>query len=115
MTFFDAIQTCFMKKYATFEGTASRSEFWWFFLFQILASGAANIVSPKLGGIASLVFLLPGIAAAARRLHDTDRSGWLQLLAFLPIIGWIALLVFYTQDSRPNRFETRARAMKQAA
>lgn len=59
-----------------------------------------------LGLIYSLGLLLPSIAVAARRLHDTDRSGWWQLLAFIPIIGWIVLLVFYCQDSEvgDNRF-----------
>ena len=106
MTFFESIQTCFMKKYATFDGTASRSEYWWFVLFQSLVGIAASLVSEKLNGLAGLVFLLPSIAAATRRLHDTDRSGWLQLLIFIPIIGWIALIVFYAQESRPNRYAT---------
>lgn len=104
MTFSEAINTCLFKKYANFEGTASRSEYWWFYLSQILASIAASIISQKLNLLVALVFLLPSIAAGTRRLHDTDRSGWLQLLAFLPIIGWIALLIFFTQDSKPNRY-----------
>lgn len=104
MTFFESIQTCFMKKYATFDGTASRSEYWWFFLFQMLVGIAAGMLSPKLSGLSSLIFLLPGIAAATRRLHDTDRSGWLQLLVLIPIIGWIVLIVFYAQEGKPNRY-----------
>ena len=50
--------------------------------------------------------LLPSIAVAVRRLHDTDRSGWWILLGFIPIIGGIVLLVFYVLEGTqgPNRF-----------
>jgi uncharacterized membrane protein YhaH (DUF805 family) len=53
--------------------------------------------------------LLPSIAVTARRLHDTDRSGWWQLLYFLPLIGAIIMLVFLVQSGRePNRFSSVA-------
>ena len=107
MTFSESIQTCF-RKYATFEGTASRSEYWWFFLFCVLASLALGIVSNKLSGVFSLATLLPSLAAAARRLHETDRSGWWQLLCFIPFIGWIVLIVFLAQEPRPNRYAVEA-------
>ncbi|MBQ5941959.1 MULTISPECIES: DUF805 domain-containing protein [unclassified Massilia] len=107
MTFTESISTCF-RKYATFEGTASRSEYWWFWLFLVLVSVGLNIVSEQLSAIFSLATLLPSIAAGARRLHDTDRSGWWQLLMFLPVVGWIVLLVFEVQEGRPNRYEVQA-------
>jgi uncharacterized membrane protein YhaH (DUF805 family) len=108
MTFVDAIKTCF-SKYAEFDGRASRSEFWWWALFVFLASSAASIVSPMLSGLFSLGVLLPYIAVAARRLHDTDRSGWLQLVAFIPLIGWILLIYWCVQEGKdPNRFGTSA-------
>lgn len=101
MTFQDAITTCF-NKYATFEGRASRSEYWWFVLFLILLSATASIVSPKLSGLVSLLTIIPSIAVATRRLHDTNRSGWWQLIMFVPFIGWIVLIVFLAQESRPE-------------
>jgi len=104
MTFTDAIKTCF-NKYANFEGAASRSEYWWFFLFTLLASFALGIVSNKLSLLFSLATLLPGIAVGARRLHDTDRSGWWLLISLIPLIGAIVLIVFLVQESRPNRYE----------
>ena len=50
--------------------------------------------------------ILPVVGIGARRLHDTDRSGWWWLLYFLPVIGWIVLLVFWVLPSTPgqNRF-----------
>ena len=55
-----------------------------------------------LSGLYSLGVLIPGIAVAARRLHDTGKSGWMLLLAFIPIIGAIWLLVLFVTDSDPG-------------
>jgi len=103
MTFTESISTCF-NKYATFDGTASRSEYWWFMLFLFLASAAANVISETLGVLFTLATILPSIAAACRRLHDTDRSGWWQLIVLVPVVGWIVLIVFLVQEGRPNRY-----------
>lgn len=103
MTFIESIQTCF-RKYASFEGTARRSEYWWFALFLVIASMILGQISTTLSIVFSLGTLLPSIAAAARRLHDTDRSGWWQLISLVPIVGIIVLIVFLAQDSRPNRY-----------
>ena len=103
MTFTGAISTCF-KKYATFDGTASVSEFWWFFLFQVLVSLVARMLGDTVNILISLALLLPAIAVGCRRLHDTDRTGWFQLLWFIPIIGWIVLIVFWVQDGKANRY-----------
>jgi uncharacterized membrane protein YhaH (DUF805 family) len=106
MTFFDAIKTCY-SKYADFDGCASRSEYWWYMLFTVLASIAFSTVNEVLYGLFALANLLPSIAVTARRLHDTDRSGWLQLLVLIPLVGALILLYWYVQDSkRPNRFTT---------
>jgi uncharacterized membrane protein YhaH (DUF805 family) len=61
-------------------------------------------VSTTLSIVISLGTLLPSIAVATRRLHDTDRSGWWQLISFVPLVGVIVMLVFVCQDSRPNRY-----------
>jgi uncharacterized membrane protein YhaH (DUF805 family) len=98
MTFTESIQTCF-NKYADFNGRATRSEFWWWVLFVILATLAGNILSDKLGMLISLGTLLPYIAVTARRLHDTNRSGWWQLIGIIPVIGWIILIVWCVQES----------------
>jgi len=106
MTFADAIRACF-SKYAAFNGRATRSEYWWWFLFTFFASLATEIISETLSALFSLGVLLPSLAVGARRLHDTDRSGWFLLLWFIPIIGWIILMVWAVQESKePNRFSS---------
>ena len=106
MTFGESISTCFTK-YAAFDGRASRSEFWWWFLFTFLASAATGIVSQTLSALFSLGVMLPSLAVGARRLHDTNRSGWFLLLWFIPLIGWIILIVWAVQEAiEPNRFSS---------
>jgi uncharacterized membrane protein YhaH (DUF805 family) len=103
MTFIDAIKACFTK-YADFNGCASRPEFWWWILFTSIAAVVLRSVSYNLSGLFSLTTFLPSIAVTARRLHDIDRSGWWQLLYFLPIIGWIILILFCAEAGKPNRY-----------
>jgi uncharacterized membrane protein YhaH (DUF805 family) len=106
MTFSESIQTCF-SKYADFNGTASRSEFWWFTLFCWLTSVLISFfVGHFASGIFSLATLVPGLAVGARRLHDTDRSGWLQLIWLVPVLGWILMIVWLAQEGKANRYTT---------
>jgi uncharacterized membrane protein YhaH (DUF805 family) len=112
MNFAKSIESC-MAKYATFEGRASRSEFWWFYLFTILMSWGASLVGvialgdsgDLLSLVVSLALTLPFLAASARRLHDTGRSGWWILLT-LTIIGIIPLVIWWATDSDklPNAY-----------
>jgi len=99
VTFTESIRTCF-SKYVDFNGVASRSEFWWFILFLFIAAVVLGAVSQTLGGIFSLATILPQLAVGARRLHDTGRSGWWQLLLLIPLIGLIVLIVFWVQESK---------------
>lgn len=99
MTFQESIKVCF-SKYADFSGRASRSEYWWFVLFIILVSAATSVVSDTLCILFSLATLLPSLAAASRRLHDTQRSAWWQLVCLVPVIGWIILIVFLAQEGK---------------
>ena len=107
-----------LKKYADFSGRARRTEYWLFVLLSMVIAMLLAVVDFFLGspGIIGMLFalavLIPGIAVAVRRLHDTDRSGWWLLIAFIPIIGTIALLVFLLLDSNPgdNRFGANPKA-----
>lgn len=83
------------KHYADFEGRVGRQEYWMFVLFCVLIQIAFDIVGLDIiSMLVSLGLLVPSIALAARRLHDTGRSGWWQLLGLIPIIGWIILIIW---------------------
>lgn len=106
------------KKYADFTGRAQRSEYWYFVLFNTLISFGLSLIDFAIGtgdpstgmglfsGLFSLAILIPSISVGARRLHDTDRSGWWMLLALIPVIGVIVLIALFAFDSQPetNRF-----------
>jgi uncharacterized membrane protein YhaH (DUF805 family) len=108
MTFGSAISNV-LSNYANFSGRASKSEFWWWFLFFTLLMIAVGMVSAvlsdSLGGLLSgLVWLglfLPNLAVHVRRLHDTGHSGWWLLIFFIPLIGFIVLLVWFLSASTP--------------
>ena len=108
-----------LKKYADFSGRARRTEYWLFVLFSMVIAMLLAVVDFVLGspGIIGMLFalaiLIPSIAVGVRRLHDTDRSGWWLLIAFIPIIGTIALLVFLLLDSNSgeNRFGSSPKAV----
>ena len=97
-----------LKKYAVFGGRARRKEYWMFFLFNVIIAFVLGLVEGLAGGpgivgnIYALAVLIPGIAVAMRRLHDTDRSGWWLFIGLIPIVGAIVLLVFLVQDSTPG-------------
>jgi uncharacterized membrane protein YhaH (DUF805 family) len=97
-----------LKKWSDFSARASRTEYWMFFLFNIIIAIVLGAIDTIIGspGIIGLIFalalLIPGIAVAVRRLHDTDRSGWWLLIGFVPLIGGIVLLVFLVLDSTPS-------------
>lgn len=108
MTFAKSIRTCF-SKYADFSGRATRSEYWWFFLFTLLLSAATGMLGDVVSRLSSLALVLPSLAVGARRLHDVDKSAWFLLLWFIPLIGWIILLVWAVQKGEePNRFSSAA-------
>ncbi|MCZ2497319.1 DUF805 domain-containing protein [Xylophilus sp. Kf1] len=102
MNFGQAITVCLRHKYAEFTGRASRSEFWWFVLFNLLVSIAAAEIHPTLSLVVTLALLLPSCAVSVRRLHDIGRSGWWLLLQFVPLIGFLVLLFWHVQPSEPQ-------------
>ena len=99
MTFQESIKTCF-NKYADFNGRASRSEFWWFVLFTVGVSLIASLVFAPLSIVFGLAVILPSLSVGARRLHDTGRSGWWQLIGLIPVIGLIIMVVFMAQEGK---------------
>ena len=101
------------KNYINFQGRARRKAYWMFVLFNIIALVTLSLIEGALGlsgqngygiltGLYSLAIILPLIALAVRRLHDTGRSGWWILIGLVPLIGPIVLIVFYVTDSQPG-------------
>ena len=127
MSFTESVRTC-ISKFGTFDGRATRSEFWWFDLFTVLvgfvgyipllilgiigaSSGDGGVVS-GLFTILSVIFwiiwfivvialVIPLLAVGCRRLHDRGQSGWLQLLLLVPC-GNIVLIVFWVLEGTPG-------------
>lgn len=128
MTFGESIKTVF-SKYVVFQGRASRSEFWWWYLFTAIIGIAISIImniataGVAAGGdvsallaaqapfvvissLVSLAFFLPTVSVTVRRLHDINRSGgwwWIQLI---PLVGTIIIIVFAATPGvdQGNRF-----------
>lgn len=108
------------KKYWVFSGRATRSEYWYFVLFNLIATMLCLAIDFAImgkvprdgmgvaGALYTLATILPGIAVAVRRLHDTGRRGWWMLLLLVPIAGPITLLVFLVMESQAgeNRYGT---------
>ncbi|HET53630.1 MAG TPA: DUF805 domain-containing protein [Ignavibacteria bacterium] len=103
-----------LKQYADFSGRARRKEYWMFVLFNMIFAIVAMILDNVLGiamegigygplyGLYVLAMLIPGLAVAVRRLHDVGKSGWMILIALIPLVGAIWLLVLMVTDSNPG-------------
>jgi DNA-binding CsgD family transcriptional regulator len=94
MTFSASILVC-LKKYAEFNGRASRSEFWWFTLFITLVASALAYLSQTFANVFLIAVLLPLLAAGARRLRDTGKSAWWQLFLLAPVGGLVAVGILW--------------------
>jgi uncharacterized membrane protein YhaH (DUF805 family) len=93
MGFMDSIKKCF-GMYLNASGRASRSEYWWFYLFYFLVTQVSSMVFATLAVATEILALamlsmvvtialgIPGICAAIRRMHDHDKSGWFILIPF---------------------------------
>lgn len=115
-TFGEAIKTCLKEKYASVKGRAPRSEYWFFYLFYMivycvpvyigmgLAANGSGIGTAIMGiaYVIALALMVPTICVTARRLHDIGKSGWMMLVAFIPLVGWIIMLIWLIKDSEPG-------------
>jgi len=111
----DYFINCITTNYANFSGRASRSEYWYFVLFCAVIGFILGFIGTFPGlkqmcfmirCIFQLAILVPSIAVLARRMHDLDKSGWWQLIALIPIIGWIYMIILLCRRGTggTNRF-----------
>ena len=102
-----------IKNYVGFSGRARRKEYWMFYLMNVIIALGLGIItvvamdgSPILSTLYSLFIFLPALAVSIRRLHDIGKSGWWYLIVFVPLIGWIWLIVLLVTegDSGENQY-----------
>ncbi len=112
MNFGESIHTCLVKKFATFQGRASRSEFWYFQLFMLIASlfnslisNASQQVGVIVSAVISLILVIPYAAVTVRRLHDINKSGWYLFLYLFICFGGLALVLLSIGNSGQKAFE----------
>ncbi len=103
--------------YAQISGRASRSEYWWFVLFTLIAGAAAGVLDVLFPGdllqsLFGIATLIPSIALGIRRMHDIGKSGWWLLIGLIPVIGWIVLIVWLAtkSDAGSNQWGETERA-----
>ena len=112
LSFGEAVSICW-KKYSDFKGRARRSEYWWWALLSLIAGTVAKFIDGTFNLLFSassinivsiivwLVLIIPSLAVATRRLHDTGRSGW--WIVALAVVGVIeVILSFIIADSVPS-------------
>ena len=108
--FVDAYKNAFIR-YADFSGRTSVGGYWRFVAIHVLiivvltVLGAVSTAFIVMQGVYLLALLIPSLAIAVRRLHDTGKSGWFILFGLIPIVGFIIQIVFYVQASDgPNQY-----------
>ena len=107
VSFSEAVRLGF-SKYADFSGRATRAEYWWWYLFTVLAMWGLLIVGSIIDEDLGLILcygawfgtFLPSLAVSVRRLHDSGHSGFYLLWAFVPIVGAILILIALLQESK---------------
>ena len=107
MNFVESIQTCY-KKFFDFSGRASKSEYWWFQLYNAIIYVLTFVFQGDLTLLFSILIIaniIPIWAAAVRRVHDSDKSGWMVLISVIPVIGLYVIVLLIQDGSKgKNRF-----------
>ena len=107
MNFIESLQTCY-KKFFDFSGRASKSEYWWFQLYNTILYILTLVFQNDLALLFSILVianLIPVFAAGVRRVHDSNKSGWWILISFVPIAGLYIFVLLITDGSKgKNRF-----------
>jgi len=100
MSMTDSVKSVLQKSF-TLQGRASRSEYWWFYLFYIIIYIGTFAIDISMGTPLSLIMLLflPGIfCVSCRRMHDLGKSGWWMLISLIPLIGGLIVLFWLVSE-----------------
>lgn len=122
MGFFDYIKKCLTSHYANFSGRARRSEYFYYLLFNVIVtyglllltggmafmtmdsmdpSAESPSMLPLIGWmVISLYLFIPSLAVLVRRLHDTNKSGWMALLGLIPLVNLVLLVFLFTEGTK---------------
>jgi uncharacterized membrane protein YhaH (DUF805 family) len=100
-----------IENVTNFQGRASLSAYWWYALALVIVDIVLEIFSVAIGSFPLIMLILlvmfvaglSGLSVAVRRLHDTDKSGWMLLLGLIPFIGGIIVLVLMLLPGTPNQ------------
>ena len=107
-----------LQNFNNFSGRARRKEYWMYTLiympiiflamfadnalgttFQMEAMGqSVDIGYGWVYVIVCLLHFLPSLSVVVRRLHDVGKSGWFYLIIFIPLVGFIWMLVLLVSD-----------------
>ncbi len=110
-----------LKKYAVFKGRATRAEYWYFSLFNIIIAVLISIISSIIKNNLNLLLILyilltliPSIAVSIRRLHDIGKSGWMILISWIPLVGtiWIFVLMMTDSNAGENKYGPNPKELK---
>ncbi|MCK5780887.1 MAG: DUF805 domain-containing protein [Psychrilyobacter sp.] len=93
------------REWNNFSGRATRKEYWMYVLFNTFIAIGISFIGMLMDAkiftsIYNLIIFIPGIAITTRRLHDSGRSGWWQLLLLIPVIGWIWMIILLVMESK---------------
>ena len=120
MSFVDSMKTVLSLKFTEFDGRASISYYWWFFLFTFTCGFLFSIVDiafliiadisfdsvlwsfSPLTTLFQLIIIIPSLAVTVRRFHDIGRSGWWVFIVLVPCVGLVLYLVWLIQDGEPH-------------
>lgn len=108
MIMVDYFKLVVTQRYAKFDGRAGRAEFWWYALATFIIFAIAAILMQIssifviLYVVIALGLIVPNLAVSVRRLHDTNKTGWLVLISLIPLVGTIILIVFLATPGNPG-------------
>lgn len=106
----------FWMNYANFKGRATRGDYWWVVLANMIVEMLLSCfgeLGVTLSSAYAVITLVPTLALITRRLHDINKSGWSYLLILIPLVGWIIVLVFLCTDSvnENNKYNEKVEAV----